>query len=304
LLKPLFHIEPDIAKASTPSKDFYLNDEVFEECKEKIFAPSWQFIGSTDLVKEPGEVYPFILLRDFLNEPLLLTKGKNEDIHLLSNACTHRGNLVVSEPCKISKLRCRYHGRLFQLNGKFLSMPEFKEVENFPSSEDDLKELPLFYWGKWLFSSLQKTRSPDLFLKDMMDRIAWMPINEFIFRPDLSREFTVRAHWALYCENYLEGFHIPFVHSGLNEVIDFGNYTTDLFQYSSLQSGFAKDKEDCFDFPHSSPDFGKKIAAYYFFVFPNIMFNFYPWGLSLNVVNPIGLRETKVSFLTYMWDNE
>ncbi|MES1225150.1 MAG: SRPBCC family protein, partial [Bacteroidota bacterium] len=109
---------------------------------------------------------------------------------------------------------------------------------------------------------------------------------------------------ALYCENYLEGFHIPFVHAGLNTVIDFGNYTTELFQYSNLQLGIAKDEDDCFNLPASSPDHGKKIAAYYFFVFPNMMFNFYPWGLSLNIVKPVSISESKISFLTFILEPE
>ena len=29
----------------------------------------------------------------------------------------------------------------------------------------------------------------------------------------------------LYCENYLEGFHIPFVHHSLNEIVDYGTRT-------------------------------------------------------------------------------
>jgi len=136
----------------------------------------------------------------------------------------------------------------------------------------------------------------------MIDRVGWLPVNDFVFHPELSKEFTVKAHWALYCENYLEGFHIPFVHAGLNSVIDFGNYTTETFKYSNLQLGIAKDDDDCFDLPSSSPDYGKKVAAYYFFVFPNMMFNFYPWGLSVNVVKPISTTESKVSFYTYILD--
>jgi len=48
--------------------------------------------------------------------------------------------------------------------------------------------------------------------------------------------------------------------------------------------------------------FDKKIAAFYFFVFPNLMFNFYPWGLSVNIVKPIDPQNTKVSFLTFISD--
>ena len=83
----------------------------------------------------------------------------------------------------------------------------------------------------------------------MQDRLSWLPLNEFVFKPALSAEYTVKSHWALYCENYLEGFHIPFVHAGLNAVIDFGNYTTEIFDFSNLQLGLAKTGEEIFDLP-------------------------------------------------------
>jgi len=223
---------------------------------------------------------------------------------LLSNVCTHRGNIVADKPCNASHLRCKYHGRQFQLDGKFQSMPEFKEVQQFPSKDDDLAKLPVFSWGKWLFTSLNPKMGAELWLGEMMERLSWLPLHEFKYHRTLSRDFHVKAHWALYCENYLEGFHIPFVHAGLNAVIDFGNYTTELFRYSNLQLGIAKDNEDCFDLPPESPDFGKKVAAYYFFVFPNMMFNFYPWGLSINIVIPVNAVKTRVSFLTYVWKEE
>jgi phenylpropionate dioxygenase-like ring-hydroxylating dioxygenase large terminal subunit len=301
---PRFYIDPNIARATTLDTSFYTDPELFLTVKEKLFASSWQFIGNTELVNEPGSVYPCTLLENYLDEPLVLTRDKNNTVHLLSNVCTHRGNIIADGPCKLNNLRCKYHGRLFNLDGKFLSMPEFKEVENFPSADDNLTQLPLLQWGKWLFTSLNNNTSSDLFLKDMIGRVAWMPVNDFVFRPQLSKDFIVKAHWALYCENYLEGFHIPFVHAGLNAVIDFGNYTTELFTYSNLQLGIAKDDEDCFDLPPSSPDYGKKVAAYYFFVFPNMMFNFYPWGLSVNIIQPVSIHETKVSFLTYVWKED
>ncbi|MDB5089649.1 MAG: aromatic ring-hydroxylating dioxygenase subunit alpha [Mucilaginibacter sp.] len=300
---PDFFVDPDIAKAKTLNADFYTNQTVFEQCREKIFAPSWQFIGNADLVKENGEVYPFTLLESYLDEPLLLTKDKSGEIHVLSNVCTHRGNLVADKPCKLNNLRCRYHGRMFNLDGKFVSMPEFKEVENFPTDDDNLPGLEVFKWSKWLFASVENKYPKELFFRDMIERVSWMPLDDFKFEPELSRVFNVKANWALYCENYLEGFHIPFVHAGLNAVIDFGEYATELFfPYSSLQLGLAKNAADCFDLPSSSPDHGKNVAAYYFWVFPNMMFNFYPWGLSVNVVEPVSVGECRVKFFSYVWD--
>ncbi len=301
---PDLFVDPDIAKARTLSTDFYTQPHFFLTAKEKIFSPSWQFIADADQIKEPGQCYPQTLLENYLNEPLLLTQDRKGQMHCLSNVCTHRGNLLVTEACQTTNIRCRYHGRLFQLDGKFISMPEFKQVENFPSEDDNLHELPLFRWGKLLFTSLKRDLTIQEFLKPMIDRLEWLPVDEFIFHPEFSRTYSVNANWALYCENYLEGFHIPFVHADLNAVIDYGNYTTELFKYCNLQLGIARGGEGCFDLPDSSPDFGMNIAAYYFWVFPNLMFNFYPWGLSLNIVKPVSIDKTEVSFHSFVWKKD
>jgi choline monooxygenase len=304
LQKPRFEIDPDISKAKTLNTDFYTNPSVYQESKEKIFPKSWQFIGDKDLVAKPGSCYPFILLENFLDEPLLLVKDLAGEVRCLSNVCTHRGTVLIGEACQATNLRCRYHGRQFRLDGSFLSMPEFKEVKNFPTKEDDLKQLPLYSWGPLLFCSLDDSADPKKYFQPMRDRMSWVPMDDFVFKPELSTEYIVKSHWALYCENYLEGFHIPFVHAGLNAVIDFGNYTTETFDFSNLQLGLAKTDDEIFDLPVSSPDYGKKVAAYYFYVFPNMMFNFYPWGLSINIVRPISIDENKVFFLTYVWKEE
>ncbi len=297
-----FYVNPDIALAKTISTDVYKSAAFHEMAKEKIFAHSWQFIGDTGMVGIPGSCHPFTLLEEFLDEPLLLTKDNQDNIHCMSNVCTHRGNILINEDCTAANLRCKYHGRLFELDGSFKSMPEFKEVKNFPTADDDLTRLPLFNWKKLLFTSLQPLFSSEMFFKDMMERVSWLPLDAFIFRPDLSKEYFINANWALYCENYLEGFHIPFVHGGLNSAIDFTDYSTELFYpFSSLQLGISKDGDNCFDIPASSPDHGRKVAAYYFWVFPNMMFNFYPWGLSINIIQPLTVDMTKVRFLQYVW---
>jgi len=299
-----FQVDEDISVARTIHTDFYTDALIFKETAEKIFSKSWQFIGDRNLVGQAGSCHPFTLLENFLDEPLLLTRDTNQQLHCLSNVCTHRGTTIIMAPCQAANLRCSYHGRQFRLDGKFLSMPEFKEVKNFPSENDNLVSLPIFEWGPLLFTSLDGKALPGKFFQAMQERLSWLPIKDFVFKPALSQSYMVKAHWALYCENYLEGFHIPFVHASLNAVIDFGNYTTELFAKSNLQLGIAKSNDEIFDLPVNSPDYGKKVAAYYFFVFPNMMFNFYPWGLSINIVQPLGIDSTRVVFLTYLWKEQ
>ncbi len=114
----------------------------------------------------------------------------------------------------------------------------------------------------------------------------------------------IDAHWALYCDNYLEGFHIPFVHPALNAALEGDVYSYELFPYCNLQLGIAKEGEPTFDIPEDAPDYGKSILAYYYWVYPNLMFNFYPWGLSLNIVQPLSHNKTKVSFRTYFYNGK
>ncbi len=298
-------VDPNIAKARTLSTSFYTSPDYFEQAKEKIFLPAWQYVGSAEQVKYPGDVVPFLLLEDYLSEPLLLTRDAGGEVHCLSNVCTHRGNLVACKAgSRVAHLRCRYHGRLFDLSGRMLSMPEFEGVEGFPAREDNLPALPLFQWGNLLFSSLQPALPAPAFLHEMMKRLHWLPIHEFTLRPDLGKTFEMEANWALYCENYLEGFHIPFVHASLNAALSFSDYTTELYPHAILQIGIGKHEEDCFDLPEDSVDYGSRVAAYYYWIYPNMMFNFYPWGLSVNVVTPLSTGRTRVQFIVYMWKEE
>ncbi len=297
-----FAIEPDIRQASTLPATFYRDADLFERTKESIFARSWQLVGDTDTLKAPGQIAPVTLLEGFLDEALILTRDHADQVHCLSNVCTHRGTILVEGCTNERAIQCRYHGRRFGLDGKFLSMPEFDQVANFPSEKDHLPELAMGRWGKFIFASLAPPQALDELLAEMQRRVGWLPLSAFHLDPTRSRDYLVHAHWALYCENYLEGFHLPFVHQDLTAALDYGNYRTELFAHSNLQVGIGKKGTRCFDLPKTSPDYGQDIAAYYFWLFPNTMFNFYPWGLSVNIVKPLAVDRCKVSFLTYVHD--
>lgn len=295
-------ISSDITKASTLEGKFYTNESNFKDTVENIFARSWQFITDEELLKKNRSAYPFYFLENLLPEPLVFVKN-NELINCFSNVCTHRGNILITEPCVIKKnINCGYHGRQFNICGNFKFMPKTEGMKNFPSKNDDLPQIPVTKWKQFLFSSLNPIFGFNELIKDVDDRVGWMPIEDFTYRNDLSKEYYVKANWSLYCDNYLEGFHIPFIHNDLNSILDYNNYDIDIFKYSNLQIGIAKDNEICFDLPKESRDYGRKIAAYYFWLFPNLMLNFYPWGLSINIIIPISINETKVQFKSYVWD--
>jgi len=297
-----FNIHLDIRKAETLPASFYKDETVFEALKEKVFLKTWQWVGDQNKVKLPRSIYPFVLLDRYLTEPLLLTRDENDEIHCMTNVCTHRGNLVALHSGKQKKLTCTYHGRRFNLKGEFEHMPEFEEADDFPRPCDHLHRFSLEKWGPHLFVGLDSEYNFSSVIEKMKERVGFLPLHEFALNESISKDYLVHAHWALYCDNYLEGFHVPFVHDSLNQVLDYGSYTTEIYEYCNLQIGYTDEATEVFDLPKDHIDYGKNVAAYYYWVFPNMMFNFYPWGLSINVVKPISINRTKVSFISYVYD--
>ena len=296
-------VDAEIRRAHTLPGRVYTDPAIYELAKDRVFARSWQFAGDAMELRAPGHVRPVTLLPGCLDEPVVLARTYDASVHCFSNVCTHRGALVVEGEGFARHLRCRYHGRRFELDGRFVSMPEFDQTENFPTSADDLPRLPFGEWGRFFFAGIDPAFSLDELLAPMQERVGWMPLDQFAFDAAGSHDYLVKANWALYCDNYLEEFHIPYVHPvTLGDKVDYGAYRTETFAYSSVQIAVAKPGEDAFELPEGHPDYGERVAAYYFFLFPNLMFNFYPWGLSINVVQPLAVDRTKVSFLAYVWD--
>ncbi|APV50016.1 choline monooxygenase [Betaproteobacteria bacterium GR16-43] len=297
-----YQVEADIASAATLDARFYNDETAFHALGERVFARTWQWIGEAADVREPGSLSPRELRAGALVEPLLLSRDAGGKLRCLSNVCTHRGNILVGAPCRAKEIRCGYHSRRFDLAGRMTFMPEFQDAKNFPSASDNLPQVPFAEWLGHAFASIDPVAPLEAFVGDVAKYVGWMGVERFAFDAVHSRDYELDASWALYVENYLEGFHIPFVHHGLNEVVDYGSYSSTLFRYANLQRALAKGSEPAFDLPPGSPEHGQRVAAYYFFVFPNLMLNFYPWGLSLNLVQPRGLEATTIAFRSYVWD--
>jgi choline monooxygenase len=309
-----FQIDPRIEASRTLPGAAYTDPAIHDRIVETVFARSWQWVGDRGVLRAPGHVLPTVLLPGSLDEPLVLSAAEDR-LRCLSNVCTHRGALVVEGEGHVKHLRCRYHGRRFGLDGCLLHMPEFEGVEGFPSKTDDLPELPLQPWGPLLFTSLDPAGrgdgshpprvSWDDWIEPVEARVGFLPWDEFRFAPELSRDYLIQANWALYVDNYLEEFHIPYVHGGsLTGVLDYDLYRTERFRWGNLQLGIGKGTDPVFELPATHPESGQNVAAFYFWLFPNLMLNVYPWGLSMNLVEPLGVGRTRVRFRTYVWRPE
>ena len=288
-------IDSDIRVAKTLPSKFYTSEKRFRKLL-RAFKTSWQFVGSSQ--EFTSAISPLKDLEKILGEPLLRVQD-GESTQLLSNVCTHRGMILCQEHSDAKTIQCPYHGRTFNRDGSLKHMPGFEEAVDFPSISDHLQSFELHTWNGFEFASMNPNVHLEEVLRPVQERLGWF-FSDLKYDPARDRDWEIDANWMLYVDNYLEGFHIPFVHPELNEALDKNGYSTECFEHGVLQIGTAQDGDVCFEIPHDSIDYGKNIAAYYWWIFPNLMLNVYPWGISVNIVIPTGVDSTSVLFRSYV----
>lgn len=305
-------IDPRIEHAATLPGVAYTDSAYWQRQLTHVWPRVWLFRTAPARAVEPWRPLPGVL-----QDSLVLVQDGGE-LRCLSNVCTHRGALLVTRACDAQSLRCPYHGRRFALTGRCQHMPEFERVVGFPADTDHLRSYPALRLGPLVGACLSSSPLVDLeaglaWLSHRLGSVYQRMLQAFAAGQatlHFERRYELRANWALYCDNYLEGFHIPFVHPALNQALDFGAYRTELFGQGSLQVGFADSKQPdpaCFSLEARDADFehpSGRVAGYYVQLFPGLMLNFYPWGLSVNLVEPTGPESSVVSYLVYVWEAE
>lgn len=300
---PPIEIEADIRRARTLPSAVYFERAWWYRQRERLFPRSWHMWPGATSPDGAGALTPWNYLEGCLSEPLLLACGEDARVRCMSNVCTHRGNVLVDRPCQVQGIRCRYHGRRFDLQGRMISMPEFEQAEDFGGPEENLPFVEMVDWHGMRFASLDPREDLQKILRPVEDRIGFLPLDAAQVDAEGVSTYEFEGNWALYCDNFLEGFHIPYVHPGLRGALDYSAYETETFAGGVLQVGVGSEDEHCFELPADHPDAGRRIAAYYYWLFPCTMLNVYPWGISVNVVLPQGPTRTRVVFIPRVWDH-
>lgn len=78
-------------------------------------------------------------------------------------------------------------------------------------------------------------------------------------------------------------------------------YDVRLHPHGAAQVGIAAEGEPTLELPVDHPEAGQRVFAWYQWLFPGLMLNVYPWGISLNAVQPLGPTRTRVRFRSYVW---
>ena len=198
---------------------------------QRILMPSWQIVCHVNAIPNSGD---YVTL-DIGPESVFAVRDRDGEIRAFHNVCRHRGAKILDDQGNCpGAITCPYHGWSYKHDGSLIGMPLKESFPGLDRSTHGLRsvrtEIALGFvfvclsgnppsmtsmWG-----DLAKEFEPYHFDK-------MVPIAPFYFE-------MWEADWKVAMDNYLESYHVPLGHPGLNRM-----FTPD-FEDQASRPGIAR----------------------------------------------------------------
>jgi choline monooxygenase len=219
-----------VALAETIVPEAYTSDEFFAVERERVFASGWVAVGAAAQLRDPGE----LLVADVGGRSVIVVRGLDGELRGFYNTCRHRGTrLLAPGPARVKRsIRCPYHSWAYSLDGSCIGTPLFEgsdipddqrgvfhmdAVAEFDRANYGLLAVRAESWGPLVFVCLDDEAPPlEEHLGDLPARTAGYRLDEW----EVARtaHYEIDANYKLLGENFMEYYHLPWVHPGLVKV--------------------------------------------------------------------------------------
>jgi choline monooxygenase len=293
MAEPLEHVlaaydaTAPVERAWTIPAAWYTDPRVAELERRTVWSRTWQLVGRAAQVAAPGE----FVTAEVAGEPIVVVRGADGVLRGFFNVCRHHAAAVMTAPCgKVDRLRCPYHGWTYDLAGQLRGVPEFDGVAGFERAGSGLVPIAVASWEGLVFVHLDPDPPPLAdHLGELVGQIAPLSLGELVFCE--RREYTLACNWKVFVDNYLDGgYHVPHLHPSLDSVLAYTDYTIENFERSCLQASPIERGGD------ARTAAVRKGRALYYWIYPNLMLNWYEGHLDTNRVVPLGIDRTQVVF--------
>lgn len=202
-----------IEEARCLPADAYTTEQFLDRERRTVFSNRWICIGLVDDVLEPGDATPL----EIAGKSVILTRDTIGAVHVLHNYCRHRGMKILTGKVRgRSRLVCPYHAWTYALDGRLVRAPHFDGPGRHGTAPvEGLARVRSAVWHRFVFVNLSGDAP------EFADHIA--PLERRWGRYDLrtlrraeSRAYDLGSNWKLAVENFIDYYHLPYVHSGLN----------------------------------------------------------------------------------------
>jgi choline monooxygenase len=301
-----------VALAETLIPEAYTSESFNALEQERVFAAGWVAVGCAAQLREPGDA----LVVDVAGRSIIVVRNRRGELRGYYNTCRHRGTRLLDEgECRLGRfIRCPYHSWAYELlDGACIGTPLFAGSEipddqrglfdtsdavAFDKADYGLLGVAVESWGPLVFVNLDGKAGPlGDHLGDLPTRSAGYRLDEW----EIARtaRYEVAANYKLVAENFMEYYHLPWVHPGLVQVSPLdahhrwqgtGMYTgmcTSPIAHDSEQGGWQSGLP-----PITGLSESDGVSARFVWLFPNVALNLLPNHLFLIHAVPAGPSRT------------
>lgn len=194
----------------------FTSPALFELEQRAVFARSWVHVADRIDLPEPGSYVAATIGRT----PVLVVRDRHSgELRGFLNACRHRGAQLLEGKGSCDKqIKCPYHAWSYGTDGKLLGVP-YRDEFRCDVSEMGLVPIRVGTVGPLVFACLDPAAPP------LADWVGALPAaltapgaDEWSLAFELRYELA--ANWKLFVENANDGYHIPFVHDVLADLVE------------------------------------------------------------------------------------
>ena len=72
--------------AGAVSREIFVNEDIYQQEQEQVFAQAWLFVGHESQITKPGDYF----VSSMGEESVILCRDRQSEIHVFLNSCAHR----------------------------------------------------------------------------------------------------------------------------------------------------------------------------------------------------------------------
>lgn len=203
-----------LAAASTLPPRAYTDPVLYAEEEERLFRRGWMPVARVDQVAAPGDFVSLTLL----DQPLLIVRGRDGAVRVLSNVCLHRAAPIAEGSGNRKLFSCPYHAWAYDTEGQLIRAPHMEGVQGFAEKDCKLPEVRSEIWQGFILVNLSGDAAP---FSDQVSTFTTRFDGWGLERMVIARTLRFESpwNWKVLVENFMEAYHHIATHSATLEPI-------------------------------------------------------------------------------------
>ncbi len=193
----------------------FSDDAIYQAELEQIFARCWNFVAHASQIPNPGDFFMTYIGED----RIIVVRDNDMRPQVLINSCRHRGNAVCrADEGHATSFMCTYHGWTYDLQGRLVGVPGFKEVYHEELDREKwglIRAAKVDSYGGLIFATMDPDACP---LDEFLGDIGRLSI-DFFNLPGRGKvikgvqKWSIPCNWKFAVDNVWDWYHVVLTHA-------------------------------------------------------------------------------------------